>query len=112
MEIKLGNTFQICFILSIMSLLTVPMKATFLTEEEIKNHQKNHLDLYENSNNDEEVKKISNNNNSFSIWDDIAALGLWFIILMIFGPTAIVAILAYICCKNICLRNNASPLLP
>ena len=57
------------------------------------------------------VKNITNTSVSFNMWDDIAALGLWFIILLIFGPTAAIAVIVFICCKNIIFRHNPSPLL-
>jgi hypothetical protein len=53
----------------------------------------------------------SNHVVSFNIWDDVAALGVWFIILIIFGPTAVIAIIVFHCIKNVCFRQNPSPLL-
>ena len=58
-------------------------------------------------------KNYSNiyNITGFGVWDDVAALGLWFMILLVFGPTAVIAVVVFLVCKNVIMRSNRSPLL-
>ena len=77
-------------------------------KEELENHDASY-NIDENNNNKtiKDFYKIT----SFSVWDDIVAAGLWVGLFIIFGPTAIIVLLIYVCCKNVVLRGNRSPLL-
>jgi len=76
--------------------------------EEFEKHDASH-NIDDNNKNKtiKEIFKIT----SFSVWDDIVAAGLWVALFIIFGPTSIIVLLVYVCCKNVVLRGNPSQLL-
>jgi hypothetical protein len=47
----------------------------------------------------------------FSAWDDFAEVGLWLILFIIFGPTALIAVIFYICCKSLFFGGHRSAAL-
>jgi hypothetical protein len=87
-----------------------------ILEEEILKNKNKGKSVKNKKNQENNIIATSSPDDKFNItslgaWDDIVAGGLWLALFIIFGPTAIVVLIIYICCKNVVLRNNQSALL-
>jgi hypothetical protein len=105
--------YLVCFSSFIKCVENTEVSSKFLNEKihtEIEEN-KNYVFLHNNTNSTNDKFNNSIKPVELSIWDDIAALGLWFLILVIFGPAALIAVFFFICCKNVFFRGNPSPLL-